>query len=389
MPHMELTTSASMASVDSTEATNCERPSGQSVVTGALRILAVCNTRFGSNDNSYVSAFRRAGHSVIEASSETYLPRWRSKSLRAVRRLLARKLVAEFSSAIIHQILEFQPHLFFVFKGESVHPDVVRVANAQGAVTVNFWPDVSFRAHGPLPPQTLPLYDWVFNSKSYGLGDLATQLGQTRASFLPHAYDPEVHRPVLVDSERDHDVISDASFIGNWSPKKEGILRRIVEDAPECSLRIWGPEYWRKARGLETVFQGRPVVGHEYARAICGSKINICILSERRVGSSSGDLTTARTFELAGTGGFMLHERTDEAMRYFEEDKECAFFDGVDDLVAKIRYYLAHEEERKTIAVAGRQRALSSGYSYDDRVATVIAKYHELRVAQASGKADA
>ena len=98
----------------------------------------------------------------------------------------------------------------------------------------------------------------------------------------------------------------------------------------------------------------------------------------------AGDVITARTFEVPAAGGFMLHERTDEAMRYFEDGKECAFFDDADEAVSKIRYYLAHKDERMVISAAGRQRALASGYSYDDRVDTVIAKYHELRVAQRS-----
>jgi spore maturation protein CgeB len=117
----------------------------------------------------------------------------------------------------------------------------------------------------------------------------------------------------------------------------------------------------------------------EYAKAIQAARINLGILFEGGPSAPKGDVITARTFEIPGAGGFMLHERTEEALQYFQEGKECAFYSDPDELVAKIAYYLKHPEEREAIAAAGRQRALSSGYSVDARAETVLAKYAELR----------
>jgi spore maturation protein CgeB len=75
----------------------------------------------------------------------------------------------------------------------------------------------------------------------------------------------------------------------------------------------------------------------------------------------------------------MLHERTGEVGTYFEEGKECAMFADADELVAHIAYYLDHDDERRRVSEAGHRRCLTSGYSYDDRAATVIAKVHALR----------
>jgi len=74
----------------------------------------------------------------------------------------------------------------------------------------------------------------------------------------------------------------------------------------------------------------------------------------------------------------MLHERTDEAMRCFDDGRECAFFDDIDDLIEKIERYLVRDEERQAIAAAGRRRILNSGCSYDDRVESITAKCREL-----------
>ena len=349
----------------------------------SLRILTVSAHWQGANDYAFTRAFRRAGHSVQVVPSTDYFPAWNRKPLRALRRLLRPVLITEYNRAMVASAERFRPHLFFVFKGEFVTPDTISTLKNMGAVAVQFYPDVSFRTHGAYLPRALPMYDWVFTTKSFGLEDMANQLGVPDASFLPHAYDPETHVAVALSESDLQGFECDVSFIGNWSSKKQHLLQSVQESLPAIELKIWGPAPWLiTERTLVACYQMSPITGLEYAKAIGASKINIAILSEKRHGASSGDRTTARTFEIPAAGGFMLHERTEEAMEYFEEGKECAFFSDPEDLVAKIRYYLAHEDERRAIALAGRQRCLTSGYSVDDRAATVIAKYHELRAAR-------
>ena len=89
------------------------------------------------------------------------------------------------------------------------------------------------------------------------------------------------------------------------------------------------------------------------------------------------DLQTTRTFEIPACGAFMLAERTDEHLRLFEEGKEAAYFGSEGELLDKVRYYLDHEGERKTIAAAGRKRCLDSGYSHHDRLKYMLRRITE------------
>jgi len=73
----------------------------------------------------------------------------------------------------------------------------------------------------------------------------------------------------------------------------------------------------------------------------------------------------------------MLHERNQEILELYEEGREFAAFDGVDELAQKIDYYLAHEQERLRIAAAGHARAVPL-YSYDRRMAELLA-WHAAR----------
>lgn len=354
-------------------------------VTNSLRILAVSALWQGANDYAFVRAFRRMGHSVRTVSEQEYLPAWRSRPLRLVRRILRDRIVADYNRALLHEAKMLRPDLLFVFKGAFVKAATLRAIREMGTICIQYYPDVSFRTHGSYLPEALPEYDWIFSTKSFGLKDMADQLSVTNCSFLPHAFDPETHVTVACspfDAER---YACEVSFVGNHSPKKQKIIENLKKAMPGLSLKVWGPVAWKV---LPDLYQNQPVFGREYAKAITLSKINLALLSEQRPGASSGDLITSRTFHIPASGGFMLHERTVETEEHFEDGKECVLFSDHDEMIDKIHYYLAHDDERCAIAAAGRQRCLDSGYSTDDRARVIITKFHELCTQDANSGAD-
>lgn len=348
-----------------------------------LRILAVSELWHGANDYAFVRAFRRAGHSVSVLPQGQFVPTWQSIGLRALRRLLMPVLVREYTRKLVAIAQHLRPDLFFVFKGQSLTLEALTAVKATGAIAINFYPDTGFADYGPYLPRTIGMHDWVFTTKPAGVADLATNYDCHTASFLPHAFDPEVHAPVCLACDDRERYECDVAFIGNISPKKRWLLEHVHRSLPDVSLKIWGPYAWHLTQNLASVYQGSEVWGAEYAKAIQATRINLGLLFEGGASAPVGDVITARTFEIPAAGGFMLHERTPEALQYFEEGEECAFFSDPDELAAKIAYYLEHPQERTAIAAEGRRRALSSGYSVDDRVKTVLAKYYELRAARA------
>ena len=345
-----------------------------------MRILAVADVWQGSDAYAYVRAFRRMGHSVRVVPAENYVPgAWSRRSLRGLRRLLEPVLVREYTEALIEEARRLRPDLFFVFKGRYVTAEAIATICKSGAVAINFYPDVSFMAHGPYIPAALPEYDWVFTTKSFGLADMDRLLAARHASLLPPSYDPETHAPVELDEHDCARYECDVSFIGTWSPKKQQYLQQVQRELPEIRLRIWGSQ-WENARdSLGSRIEGRHVLGIEYAKALIGSKINLAILSEVRTGASAGDQITARTFQIPATGAFMLHERTDEFGDYFREGIECACFHTPDEMVAQIAHFLGHTKQRQDIAKAGYRRCLESGYAVDDRAGAVLNKLAEIR----------
>jgi spore maturation protein CgeB len=348
-----------------------------------MRILAACENWQGSCAFACADAMRRSGHSVTIVSQEGFLPvGWRSVPLRGLRQLLTRVLAREYGAQLLREARALQPDLFFAFKGTDVSRSLVEQIKALGAAAINYYPDVSFTAHGSEIPAAMPAYDWVFTTKSYGVADMKRVLGVERVSFLAHGYDRQIHVPVLLDAVDEAMYACDAAFIGTWSLKKQQLLDGLVARCPGIDLKIWGAQWQRAPASLSRYVMRREVIGREYAKAIAATSINIAILSEARAEASSGDRSTTRTFEIPACGGFMLHERTTEADALFKEGEECAMFEGADELAAKVTHYLAQPEERRRIAEEGHDRAVTSHYAYDDRVVVILEKAAEIRASR-------
>jgi glycosyltransferase involved in cell wall biosynthesis len=344
------------------------------------KVLVVRENWLGCTGLSAFNALIRAGVQATSITEAEYLPLWASFSMRVLRRALRSAAVKEFNRALLRDVQRYRPDLLLVFKGPIVLADTLRTLGKMGIVRYCLYPDISFEGHGPYLPDALPCYDWIFTTKSFGPGDLKTLLGIDTASYLPHAYDPDVHRP-RIPEPRDHNQYDcDLSFIGSWSQKKAPILEGFLARRPGIKLKIWGDRWQNLARTSPlrpfTAFHG--VHGPAYAMANSCSKVCLALLQERMGRASSGDQITSRTFHIPACGGLLLHERTRDLLNIFTEDENCVCFDDVDELVPKVEALLADDGRRKSIARRGRE-LVESAHSWDHRARTILDHYFHSR----------
>lgn len=338
-----------------------------------LKILCISEQWQGANDYAFVRAFRRMGHSVEVVSQSNYFPRWTSWRMRGVRKLLRGPAEIEFNNAIRLAGKLLRPDILFAFKADMLHPESIDVIRKCGSFCVQFYPDVRFVGN---VDRCLEHYDKVFSTKPNHVHELKRR--GIEATFLPHSFDPETHRPLsLTPTDRER-YSADVSFVGNVSAGKCKTISQLVQARPDVHTKIYGPRWDKTSLIHSSQYYGGSILGDEYAKAIGASKINLALLHESEK-LAVGDVITARTFEIPASGGFMLHQRTEVALSLFEEDKEAVFFDDLDELLSKIDYYLGNKKSRESIGKAGRVRSLSSGYSVDNRAHTVIEAYKDWR----------
>ncbi len=65
-----------------------------------------------------------------------------------------------------------------------------------------------------------------------------------------------------------------------------------------------------------------------------------------------------RTIECMASGGFMLSDRVAGIGELLEEDKEIVLWSNLDELRAKCKWWLAHEDKRAELAARGRAKSL-------------------------------
>ncbi len=343
-----------------------------------MRILAIGPLWRGSNAGGLFRALSRQG-CLLEVLDEFYYLslQTKTKSTKVLERIIRPLQEKEFNKAIRKKTELFSPDVVFVYKGAFVQPQTLQFAKQQKCKLVLFYPDVSMTAHGTNIPKSIPLYDLIFTTKTFGIKDMEATYGVKNTLFIPHGFDPEIHRKLTISETDKTKFGCDVSFIGTWSPKKEQWLTVLKNACPDINLKIWGEQWFKSTTAaLTSSIQFTGVVGDLYAIAIQCSKINLGILSERVAGSSSGDLITSRTFHIPGSSGFMLHERNEESVLYFKENEEAGFFGDAEEMAKQVKYFLGNDSLRNNIQSAGYERALKD-HSLDERAKVVIARINE------------
>lgn len=277
------------------------------------------------------------------------------------------------NSLIIDRCTEKSFDVIWVEKGNTIYPKTLGkiLALQSKAKLVSYSEDDMFQPHNHSRYylRGLPYYHLVITTKSYNLNpDELPALGARSVIFVDKAFDKNTHRPVDLSDEEKVKFGSEVGFIGTFETDRANLLLSLAERG--LKIRIFGNGWspWLK-KHPNLIVENIPLYEDDYVKAICATKINLCFL--RKI---NRDLQTDRSMEIPACGAFMLAERTEEHLRLFEEGREAAYFDADDpiELFEKVTYYLNHDEERCTIAAAGRQKCLDAGYSFHDRLMTIL-----------------
>ncbi len=119
------------------------------------------------------------------------------------------------------------------------------------------------------------------------------------------------------------------------------------------------PALKRANRGIVDYYKEMPFV-------FKNSRINLNIsLRSIRTG------IPLRALDIMGCGGFLLSNYQEELAQYFKEGVELVLFYSLEDCLEKIEYYLSHEKERKSIALAGHE-AVKERFDYGDQLEKLL-----------------
>jgi spore maturation protein CgeB len=213
-----------------------------------------------------------------------------------------------------------------------------------------------------------PHYDWCYAIQDDGFLETLAHAGTRHAAYLPMACDPERHVPVRLTAQEQAHYGADVSFAGAPYLNR----RRLLPTLTDFRLRIWGEGWKDEALSGFIANEGRRFTLDEMVRVFAGSRINLNLHSAAHVEGfdPQPDYLNPRTFELAACEAFQLVDSRTPLRAVFADD-EVATFGSVADLRERVRYYLAHDDERRAMASRARRRALAE-HTYAHRVQRIF-----------------
>lgn len=282
---------------------------------------------------------------------------------------------------VVRRARELQPDCVFVWRGTHLRPKTLRTIKEQtGAFCVSYNNDDPFSPQYPRFVwhnylQCLPEFDMHFVYRPVNKPEMQ-KAGARNVHLLMPYFVPEWHRPVTLDGQEETRYRCDVVFVGHYEPDgRERYLKTLLDAG--LHVRLFGGDTWKRAtlRDVkERLFPVRPVMGDEYAKALCGATMCLCFLSRL-----NRDEYTRRCFEIPACGRLLLSERTPALTRLFKENEEAVFFSNEVELREKALWLRDHPEEVHRIATAGMRRVHAEGHSVDHRMNEFLHRISELQ----------
>lgn len=225
----------------------------------------------------------------------------------------------------------------------------------------------------PLPPnRTYLAYDLMLSSFP-PLVDHFREVG-IDAEPLKLGFDPRVLEALPGTGERVSSAAYDVTFVGGFAPSHPDRIPWLEMLLERIDVAIFG-------YGVDNTRQDSAIRSHHHG-TVWGLRM-FEVLRQSRVTLNrharielDGRVTSAfannmRLYEATGMGTCLITEERDNLSGMFEPGREVITYRNEADCVEKIRYYLAKEAERETIARAGRQRTLRD-HTYEIRMSELL-----------------
>lgn len=335
----------------------------------SLRILYVGGLYKGSTGLERFHTIEELGHDVVTFDSDPYLRQGNRIARSLTHRLAWGPRVWSLNRSLVEFARNLEYDLAWVSKGIWYYPDTIDALKRNGQARVlHFTPDPAIMWHRTRHfIRSIPIYDVCITTKHWEV-ERYKEAGAQRVVYVPKAASLELFHPHDVSDSKYDSLRSDVCLIGHHETHYRQCIKVAVDTGADVA--VWGG-HWNRVclfhPWLKQAVRGKGIWHEDYVRALCCAKIGLGLLSKY-----VPETATARTFQIPASGTFLLAERTEEHMQYFEEGKEAEFFGNEKELRDKIKYYLAHPDERERIAAAGMKRCHNSGYGNIDRMRQCI-----------------
>lgn len=330
-----------------------------------MKILYVGQLNRGGTCLDRMNSLRKLGHEVFGFNVSEYQSE--NRILRSIQsRLKSKILLEKLNSDLVKFAGSINAiELIWIDKGVWIFPETINTIKLNtNALVLQYTPDSQLLINKSIHfTDSIQLYDVIVTTKSFEI-DTYRHLTESKVMLVSQSYSADRYMNLYKIKKYECDI----GFISDYKPHYGRIANALKN--VDADVRIWGPK-WNRAVWWQKVpkefVHGNGLWGEDYVSALASFKIGLGLLSKY-----IPEQHTTRTFEIPAAGTFMLAERTQEHLSFFEEGVEAEYFSTHEELVDKARFYLANEIAREKIAQAGHKRCINSGYDNDSIIARIM-----------------
>jgi spore maturation protein CgeB len=315
------------------------------------------------------SATRAESEAAFSANRLTRMINWHFRGRRPTR-------LREFSRNLVDVCRTERARWVLTTGLAPVDDAALQQIGALGITRLNYLTDDPWNPTHAAPwfMKALRQYDWIFSTRTSNLDDLQKH-GCPRVCYLPFAYDPGIHRaeqPLRGDEALRFDA--DVAFAGGADPDRVPLVAALIRAGFRVAL--YGG-YWHRYRETKAAARGL-ADPHTVRKAIAGARVALCLV--RR---ANRDGSSMRSFEVAAMGACMLAEYTEEHRSILGDDGQAVvYFRSPHQMIERVRWLLAHADERRRLGAAVQARITNGQNTYRDRLRTMLAATGEASVAR-------
>jgi len=247
-----------------------------------------------------------------------------------------------FYKVLARQIREYQPDVLYVQDMNMVGENFVLEMKAYcgliaGQIACPIKQNSNFR-----------VYDYITSSFPHFVDKFRAE--GIASDYLKLGFDPRV-------LEHTHPTEShQAVFVGSLSVAHQSRIKLLEKLSADRKIDIWGS-------GIETLSKNSTLhqVYHEESWALDMYSVlqNSKIALNHHIDLAGVNANNMRLFEATGVGTMLLTDWKVNIGDMFEPGKEVVTYRSPEECVELLSYYLSHDDERATIALAGQSRTLN------------------------------
>ena len=254
----------------------------------------------------------------------------------------------DFANLILMQIEHFKPDVLYFDETVMYDSRYIRALSRRPPVVMGWRAAI-------IPPET----DWTEFDLILSSDELCLRLALERGAKRSQLAWP--HFPAFIaEAVADQPKVFDLVFYGQISPShldRVKVLNEIAKASrgwrggftPAFFLACGNPQ--ALPVGMRMYDKG-PVWSMDMHRIIKSGRIVV----NAHIDLAAKKSLNMRTYEVIGTGSFILTEYSSVLGDFFVPGRELVTYDSHEDMIDKIYYYLEHEDEREEIARRGQAR---------------------------------